>query len=123
MATTYRGRGGRGPAQRGGRGRGGNKRPSHQVQQAPAAPAGPRAVEIPAAITVKDLSERMGLTPVDIIKALMKNGVLATINQELDYDTAAIVAGDMGWEVTEAPSVLAEIEEQEGAEAEAEDES
>jgi translation initiation factor IF-2 len=65
----------------------------------------------------------MGLTPVDIIKALMKSGVMATINQELDYDTAAIVAGDLGWEVTEAPSALAEIEEKEEAQGEVEDEA
>jgi translation initiation factor IF-2 len=62
----------------------------------------------------------MGLTPVDIIKALMKNGTMATINQELDYDTAAIVATDLGWEVTEAALVIDEVEQEE---VEVEDES
>jgi translation initiation factor IF-2 len=62
----------------------------------------------------------MRLTPVDIIKALMKNGIMATINQELDFETAAIVATDLGWEVTEAPPLLEETEEEE---IEAEDES
>ncbi len=62
----------------------------------------------------------MSLTPVDIIKALMKNGTMATINQELDFDTAAIVAGDLGWEVTEAPPVIPEVEVEQ---VEAEDES
>jgi translation initiation factor IF-2 len=62
----------------------------------------------------------MGLTPVDIIKALMKNGIMATINQELDFETAAIVAADLGWEVTEAPPLLGETPEEE---VEAEDES
>jgi len=52
----------------------------------------------------------MSLTPVDIIKALMKNGIMATINQELDYETAAIVASDLGWEVTEAPLLIDEVE-------------
>jgi len=42
------------------------------------------------------------LTPVDIIKELMKNGVMATINQIIDYDTAAIVATDLGFETSEA---------------------
>jgi len=51
----------------------------------------------------------MRLTPVDIIKALMKNGIMATINQELDFETAAIVAGDLGYEVTEAPPILEEL--------------
>jgi translation initiation factor IF-2 len=52
----------------------------------------------------------MSLTPVDIIKALMKNGIMATINQELDFETAAIVAGDLGYEVTEAPPILDDLE-------------
>jgi translation initiation factor IF-2 len=63
----------------------------------------------------------MGLTPVDIIKDLMKNGVMATINQELDFDTASIVAGDFEVEVVEAKPIIEEIEEQE--EIEEEDES
>jgi translation initiation factor IF-2 len=62
----------------------------------------------------------MSLTPVDIIKALMKNGIMATINQELDFETAAIVASDLGWEVTEAPPLLEETVEEE---IEAEDEA
>jgi translation initiation factor IF-2 len=54
------------------------------------------------------------------MKALIKNGIMATINQELDFDTAAIVATDLGWEVTEAPLILAEPEPQA---TEAEDEA
>jgi translation initiation factor IF-2 len=125
MATTYRG----GPTRRGGPsrgrgGRGGDARRSSPAAvrepQKPAEPTGPRIVELPAALTVKELSDRMGLTPVDIIKALMKNGIMATINQELDFETAAIVAADLGWEVTEAPPLLEETPEEE---AEDEDES
>ncbi|HEY8686257.1 MAG TPA: translation initiation factor IF-2 [Chloroflexota bacterium] len=82
------------------------------------APAVPKSVELPPVLTVKDLAERLNLTPVDIIKALMKNGVMATINQELDYDTAAIVAGDLGVEVLEAPTILDEIVQQEEEEVE-----
>jgi translation initiation factor IF-2 len=70
---------------------------------------------------VKDLAELMRLTPVDIIKDLMKNGVMATINQELDFDTASIVAGDFHMEVTEAKPLIEELAEVE--EAEVEDES
>ncbi len=70
-------------------------------------------MEFPAVLTVKEMSELMRLTPVDIIKALMKNGIMATINQELDFDTAAIVAGDLGWEVKEAVTIVEEIEKQE----------
>jgi translation initiation factor IF-2 len=70
---------------------------------------------------VAELAGRMKVNPVEIIKALMKNGVMATINQELDFDTASIVATDLGWEVTETPSILGEMEQQE--EVEQEDES
>src|SRR5438270_13700827 len=119
MVTRYRGRG----PSRGGPRRGGGRSQQQQAPVQPAAPVGPRIVELPPALTVKDLAERMSLTPVDIIKTLMKNGVMATINQELDYETAAIVAGDLGWEVKEAPSVLAELQETRQEETEVEDES
>ncbi|HZU13040.1 MAG TPA: translation initiation factor IF-2 [Chloroflexota bacterium] len=122
MVSTNRGRGGgrRGPGNRGGR-----RGPDSSAPRAPqpAKPEGPRIVELPPSLTVKDLAERMALTPVDIIKALMKNGVMATINQEMDYDTAAIVAGDLGWEVKEAPSVLDDLEVEEVVPVEQEDES
>ncbi|MGD9893676.1 MAG: translation initiation factor IF-2, partial [Dehalococcoidia bacterium] len=58
-------------------------------------------VEIPRALSVKDLSEILGVTPVDVIKELMKNGVMAAINQVIDFDTAAIVASDFGFEPLE----------------------
>jgi translation initiation factor IF-2 len=62
----------------------------------------PKEVEIPPLLTVKELSSLLGVSAVDIIKALMKNGVMANINQQVDYDTAAIVATDLGFETKEA---------------------
>ena len=59
-------------------------------------------VRIPDAITVKDLADLLGVTPIDVIKELMKNGVMATINQVVDFDTAAIVASDFGFAPEEA---------------------
>jgi translation initiation factor IF-2 len=47
----------------------------------------------------------MGVSPVEVIKELMKNGVMASINQVIDFETAAIVASDMGFEATEAHAV------------------
>ena len=64
-------------------------------QTVPAAEA-PR-VTIPAAVVVSDLAGLLGITPVDVIKELMKNGVMATINQVVDFDTAAVVAADLGY--------------------------
>ncbi|MGH2601020.1 MAG: translation initiation factor IF-2, partial [Dehalococcoidia bacterium] len=63
----------------------------------------PGPVEIPRALSVKELAEILGLSPVDVIKGLMKNGVMAAINQVVDFDTAAIVAADLGYEAVEQP--------------------
>lgn len=69
-------------------------------------------IEIPNFITVRELSELMGVSPIDVIKELMSNGIMANINQEIDFDTAAIVAEEMGFEITtEAPVVEEEEEE------------
>src|SRR5438552_3821550 len=65
-------------------------------------------IELPRAITVKDLGEMMHISAVDVIKELMKNGVMATVNQVVDFDTAAIVATDLGFEPVEAPVTTAE---------------
>lgn len=53
-------------------------------------------VEIPETITVKEFSEKTGLNPVKIIGELMKNGILANINQTIDFETALIIADDAG---------------------------
>jgi translation initiation factor IF-2 len=68
-------------------------------------------------ITVRDLAQKLTISPIDIIKKLMANGIMANINQPLDYDTAALVAGELGFEVREekpveveaAPAVLTSI--------------
>lgn len=62
---------------------------------------GGKALQIPRVLTVKELGELMGRPPVDVIKELMKNGVMATINQSIDFETAAIVAHDLGFEPQE----------------------
>ncbi len=58
-------------------------------------------ITLPKTITVRDLSPMLNTSPINIIRELMKNGVMANINQEIDFDTAAIVAGDLGFEVEE----------------------
>ncbi|MDD5751458.1 MAG: translation initiation factor IF-2 N-terminal domain-containing protein [Candidatus Peribacteraceae bacterium] len=52
-------------------------------------------VLLPAQITVKELAEKTGIQVPVIIQTLMKNGVLATITQSIDYDTAAVVASEL----------------------------
>jgi translation initiation factor IF-2 len=65
-------------------------------QQQPAAPAGPREVTIPETITVAELANRMARRAVDVIKVLMKNGLMAQVNDVIDADTAELVAAEYG---------------------------
>jgi len=61
-----------------------------------------KTLEIPRVLSVKELGDLMSVSPVEVIKELMKNGVMASINQVIDFETAAIVATDMGFEAVEA---------------------
>jgi len=65
-------------------------------QQQPAGPAGPREVTIPETIAVSELANRMARRSVDIIKVLMKNGMMATPSDVIDADTAELVAAEYG---------------------------
>jgi translation initiation factor IF-2 len=57
---------------------------------------GERKIVLPPTVTVKDLAEKLGVGPVEVIKKLMSSGVMATINQVIDFGTAEIVADDFG---------------------------
>ena len=59
-----------------------------------------KTIELPANTTVRELAEMIDSSPIDIIKVLMANGVMANINQLVDFDTAAIVAAEMGFDAT-----------------------
>ncbi|MEA3460156.1 MAG: translation initiation factor IF-2 [Chloroflexota bacterium] len=66
---------------------------------------------MPDLVSVRGLAKLMETSPIDVIKALMDNGVMANINQQLDYATAAIVAEEMGFAVEpEPPPQKVEIE-------------
>ncbi len=56
-------------------------------------------IEIPDSITVKELAEKTGASPAILIGALMKNGVLANINQQIDFDTAMIILDGTGIQI------------------------
>ena len=66
-------------------------------------------VKIPDEITVGELASRMKKTAVEVIKCLLKNGVMATVNQTIDFDTAEFVAVDLGCKVER--EVVVTIEE------------
>ena len=78
--------------------------------------ASKRVIKISESITVGELAKRMGIKATDLIRALMKMGVMATINHPLDFDTATILATDFGYEIE---NVALDVEEMLEAEPDA----
>lgn len=70
-------------------------------------------LELPASIIVRDLAQKIEKSPIDLIKKLMTNGVMATINQAVDFETAAIVVAEYGYEAV-AEIVEEEVKEEVG---------
>ncbi len=71
-------------------------------------------IELPASIVIRDLAQKIEKSPIDIIKKLMSNGVMASINQSVDFDTAAIVVAEYGFDA--APEVFEEAVKEETGE-------
>ena len=69
-------------------------------------------LELPANIVIRDLAQKIEKSPIDLIKKLMSNGVMATINQAVDFDTAAIVVGEYGYEAV--PEMVEEVQVETG---------
>ena len=67
-------------------------------------------IQVPNFVTVRELAHIMGVSPIDVIKELMSNGIMANINQQIDFDTAAIVAEEMGFEAVAEVEEIAEEE-------------
>ena len=68
----------------------------------------PTVVKIPDEITVGELASRMKKTAAEVIKCLMKNGVMAALNQTIDFDTAEFVATELGCKVEKEVTVTIE---------------
>ncbi len=73
-----------------------------------------KTIELPATITVRDFAQKIDVSAINIIRKLMENGLMVTINQSIDFDTAAIVAAEMGYEAVLEKT--AETEEKETGE-------
>ncbi len=73
-------------------------RPTTTVR-VPVRPKGP--IALPMTMTVREFSEATGVGAAEILKALLKAGVVANINQQIDYETAAVIAADFGIETVE----------------------
>ncbi len=89
---------GGGASSRRGKKRGSGGTAARQLQQEFERPTAPvvREVEIPETITVAELADRMSIKAAILIKEMMKQGVMATINQAIDQETAAILVEEMG---------------------------
>ncbi len=81
--------------------------PSTQVMEGRRAPVTTGPVTIGSAMSVGELADALGINPVEVIKNLMGRGIMANINQQIDFDTAAGVAADLGFETEEhVPEVV-----------------
>src|SRR5207248_4554198 len=76
------------------------KQPERRVPVVKEKPTGP--ISIPPQIVVKDLAELLQTTPNDVIRGLIKHSIFASINQVVDYDKAALVASDLGFEPSQS---------------------
>ena len=79
-------------------------------------PVRPKSIKIGESLSVKELAAKMSREVNEVIKKLMMLGVMATINQEIDFDTASLIAGEFGVTVEELPpevdpTVIPEIED------------
>src|SRR4051794_1596921 len=82
-------------------GRGGRSSGARTVTLRRTAPVVREPITLPPTISVSELATKTENTPIEIIKELMKLGVMANINQQIDYDTADRVATALGWETSE----------------------
>ncbi|MEI7987595.1 MAG: translation initiation factor IF-2 [Chloroflexota bacterium] len=74
-----------------------------------------KTIELPQSITVRELAQRIEASPIDVMKILMANGVMANINQLVDFDTAAIVLSEMGVEAIQEISLEELAKEDKGS--------
>ena len=58
-----------------------------------------QAILLPEYVTVRELADIIGASPIEVMKRLIANGIMASINQQVDFDTAAIVAEEMDWSI------------------------
>ncbi|MBC8099485.1 MAG: translation initiation factor IF-2 [Armatimonadetes bacterium] len=66
-----------------------------------------QVVLVPDYLSVRELAELIKASPIEVMKKLIANGIMASINQQVDYDTAAIVIEDMGYEAQSASAAAA----------------
>ncbi|MDQ4045541.1 MAG: translation initiation factor IF-2 [Chloroflexota bacterium] len=79
-----------------------------------AAPVEREPVVLPAVMSVSELADKLEMNGIEVIRELMKLNIMASLNQQIDYDTAVKVATELGWETleeeSEARSAVADFE-------------
>lgn len=70
-----------------------------------------KIIQVPERITVKDLAQRMGIEVTRLILELMKNGVMASLNQEIDFETASIISEDLGFKVEKSEEEAGQVKQ------------
>lgn len=71
-------------------------------------------VQFPAIVTVKEFAAILNMSVTDVIAVLMKNGIFASLNERIDFETASIIAQDLGYTVKEEASDNGSASEEEG---------
>lgn len=100
--TNTVGRGGARGGRKGGRKNTGGAR---TVAVKRAVPVVREPVTLPPVMSVAELAEKLETSGIEVIRELMKSGIMANLNQQIDYDTAAKVAETLGWETNEQDTV------------------
>ena len=102
---------GHGRGGHGGRGKGRHKGqpvPQRAQRQAPPEPGSRGKLELPETIPVKELAGKVGVQAAAIVKYLFNQGIMVTVNQSLDFDTAAKIATRLGFEVVKPRDPIAD---------------
>ncbi len=74
-----------------------------------AAPAVREPITLPSVLSVSELAEKVEMSGVEVVRELMKFGIMANLNQQIDYDTANKVATALGWESSEVESEVTSL--------------
>lgn len=81
-----------------------NKKKQEKEEKTEKIPERKKAIVMGEIISIKELSEKIGIPATEIMKKLMSMGILVTINQDIDYETAAIVSSEFGIELEQKAS-------------------
>ncbi len=76
-----------------------------------------QVILVPDYLTVRELAELLEASPIDVMKVLIANGIMASINQQIDFDTASIIIEEMGFEAQSASEAEAQEEREKAAES------